>query len=1097
MDLGVANESCSGRALVRAAARDRRAVHSPAPDRGAAGRRGGSARSRSSLSSSPPRRTTSSPAIANDAPRGLYPRAFLGEHDLVDARRFRRRATTEPGCSSDGALRAGTAVVLDRAVRVARRAGSSPGPTSTPTQVLLDGDLPIPTVRWTHPSFTLEVTAFAFDTLNRAIASLPPDEHGARADRAQALPCGSRPFQVNPPSQFLNTPGGVGRAARIAREGNAVAVDGLGSSPLTAPWSFGATVFDAGDITSFLAKGELPHLEAVDDPGGRASAAHHLRRRTWHQAPRAKCGSQPRPEPTPLLPASSDGRDAGPPRSSTWWPPPGASSSIASRSRCRATQRTSSAQRGPTSRTSSSNRDGPALQPGTRSYARSWIRDGAMMAAALLRLGHAEAVRDFLAVVRAVPVPDRQGAVLRRSARRRSRRRERQQRRAPLPRRRVPPLHGRPRHRCDACGRSVAAAVALSRRSCASSAAPRRTATPDKLAVLRAPARVDQPRGLLGQADALLLGRLLGAQRLRRRGVARRRARPPPRRRHAGSAARDEFKQDLLTSIARGARGQAASTTSPAARSSATSMRPRPRRALPAGADADLPRGRARARRSSATGARLRGTPRRASAMGGLHAVRVAQRRGVRAPRMARPCGEARELAHGRPHADRAGTSGRRSSIATRPRRAFLGDLPHGWVGSDFIRSFLDMFAYERGRDGALVLAAGVPHEWLAGSGLTVRALRTPHGALSYTVREEGGAFHVSARARPRRATRRDRGGRADGGPDRHRHRRRKADEATGRRRGRGPAASGRGRDPPPEHSTERRPGARGRGKPMTEKVIVLLVAAVLASGWAGIGNAGGADVSAGFLFKTLAHEGRELRYAVYVPRAYDPSRPWPLILFLHGSGESGTDGSRQLAQGLPRELVWNPDRWPFIVVIPQKPSQDTEWEQYELEVMTMLAHARREYNVDPTHLVLTGLSQGGHGPGCWAPATRSCGRRWCPSAGTVRRVSPRRGPPRARPPSLPRGFKGIPVWAFHGEADDVVPVRETRVDDRGARVCGGAPPRDDIPGRRPRLLGARLRRAGAARLVACPPPVFALSRAGAQLLEASRAAPLLRMTAA
>jgi len=230
----------------------------------------------------------------------------------------------------------------------------------------------------------------------------------------------------------------------------------------------------------------------------------------------------------------------------------------------------------------------------------------------------------------------------------------------------------------------------------------------------------------------------------------------------------------------------------------------------------------------------------------------------------------------------------------------------------------------------------------------------------------------------------------------------------------------------------------------MTEKVIVLLVAAVLASGWAGIGNAGGADVSAGFLFKTLAHEGRELRYAVYVPRGYDPSRPWPLILFLHGSGESGTDGSRQLAQGLPRELVWNPDRWPFIVIIPQKPSQDAEWEQYELELMTVLAHARREYNVDPSRLILTGLSQGGHGAWVlgarnvelWAAVVPVCGYGPAPRGGT--------GVFTGSAAQLAAGLKSVPVWAFHGEADDVVPVTDTRgmVD---ALKAAGAHPRVTI----------------------------------------------------
>lgn len=233
----------------------------------------------------------------------------------------------------------------------------------------------------------------------------------------------------------------------------------------------------------------------------------------------------------------------------------------------------------------------------------------------------------------------------------------------------------------------------------------------------------------------------------------------------------------------------------------------------------------------------------------------------------------------------------------------------------------------------------------------------------------------------------------------------------------------------------------------MTGKVMVALGAFVLAGGLAGVAAAGGSDVGTGFLFKSLKENGREFKYVVYVPRGYDPSRPWPLILFLHGSGESGTDGSRQLAQGLPRELVWNPDRWPFIVIIPQKPSQDAEWEDYELELMTMLAHARREYNLDPTRLVLTGLSQGGHGawvlaarhPELWAAVVPVCGYAAAQRGGE--RAS------RGSATELAALVRGIPVWAFHGEADDVVPVSETRTMIAALETAGAHPRVTVYPG--------------------------------------------------
>jgi hypothetical protein len=68
----------------------------------------------------------------------------------------------------------------------------------------------------------------------------------------------------------------------------------------------------------------------------------------------------------------------------------------------------------------------------------------------------------------------------------------------------------------------------------------------------------------------------------------------------------------------------------------------------------------------------------------------------------------------------------------------FVGDMPHGWVASDFIRSALDLFAYERDDDQALVLGAGLPPEWLDAGGVTVKDLRTPYGLLSYTLKREG-----------------------------------------------------------------------------------------------------------------------------------------------------------------------------------------------------------------------------------------------------------------------------------------------------------------------------------------------------------------------
>jgi hypothetical protein len=74
----------------------------------------------------------------------------------------------------------------------------------------------------------------------------------------------------------------------------------------------------------------------------------------------------------------------------------------------------------------------------------------------------------------------------------------------------------------------------------------------------------------------------------------------------------------------------------------------------------------------------------------------------------------------------------------------FVGDMPHAWIASDFIRSALDLFAYERESDDSLVLAAGVPVDWLDGDGIAVQGLRTTYGALSYRVARDSGGCRVA-----------------------------------------------------------------------------------------------------------------------------------------------------------------------------------------------------------------------------------------------------------------------------------------------------------------------------------------------------------------
>lgn len=158
-------------------------------------------------------------------------------------------------------------------------------------------------------------------------------------------------------------------------------------------------------------------------------------------------------------------------------------------------------------------------------------------------------------------------------------------------------------------------------------------------------------------------------------------------------------------------------------------------------------------------------------------------------------------------------------------------------------------------------------------------------------------------------------------------------------------------------------------------------------------------------------------RYRVIVPRGYDDAEAamtaWPGIVFLHGRGECGDDGARQTTVGLGPSLVRHPDRWPCVVLFPQKPDPDKAWEDYRKLVDAIVEQFRAEYRLDSDRMLLTGISQGGHGafefgaahPDRWAALAPVCGF----------------GPPERYAKALAKAQ--MPIWCFHGEADTIVPI--------------------------------------------------------------------------
>ena len=90
--------------------------------------------------------------------------------------------------------------------------------------------------------------------------------------------------------------------------------------------------------------------------------------------------------------------------------------------------------------------------------------------------------------------------------------------------------------------------------------------------------------------------------------------------------------------------------------------------------------------------------------------------------------------------------------VSSTPRKPFfVGDLPHAWVASDYVRSVLDMFAYVRERDDAIVIGAGIPLDWLDGDGVAVSNLRVPGGSLAYRLRRADGKITLDLPADARR----------------------------------------------------------------------------------------------------------------------------------------------------------------------------------------------------------------------------------------------------------------------------------------------------------------------------------------------------------
>ena len=217
-------------------------------------------------------------------------------------------------------------------------------------------------------------------------------------------------------------------------------------------------------------------------------------------------------------------------------------------------------------------------------------------------------------------------------------------------------------------------------------------------------------------------------------------------------------------------------------------------------------------------------------------------------------------------------------------------------------------------------------------------------------------------------------------------------------------------------------------------RILFLLVLAIVSSTMSACMKIPARPVSGTFVARELVVDGSTHRYQVFVPASAKTDASTPVILFLHGSGERGSDGVLQTQAGLGPYVRAHADTFPAIVVFPQA-AQDSEWAGANLDMaLAELDAATQEFGGDPDRTYLTGLSMGGYGTWQLALQTRDrfaalvpiCGGLSIPPDRPTMRVDAVAGaadPFRAAATRL----RNDPIWIFHGAKDDLVLPEESR----------------------------------------------------------------------
>lgn len=191
-----------------------------------------------------------------------------------------------------------------------------------------------------------------------------------------------------------------------------------------------------------------------------------------------------------------------------------------------------------------------------------------------------------------------------------------------------------------------------------------------------------------------------------------------------------------------------------------------------------------------------------------------------------------------------------------------------------------------------------------------------------------------------------------------------------------------------------------------------------------------GKTICTGFINKTLDNGKLMKRYVVYVPYEYIPQEEIPMIIFLHGAGERGQNGLLQTEVGLGTAIRRHPERWRAIVVFPQCP-ENRFYTEIEEDLDLCIGKTLKEYNIDKKRIYLTGLSMGGFGTWIYGAKHADLFAGLVPicGGGELAFIKQRLGRseiPDETPEEVEQRvqrLKNIPIWAFHGADDDVVPA--------------------------------------------------------------------------